>query len=99
MFHSYGPNRYICSVFDEMRECIKTLNFSYMKSLIEEAQVMANRMEAALSDQSDVRELSEQRRKLNKELKALYEERTKLKEELADLKKTAGKDVEEDEDE
>ena len=27
-------NRYLCSVLDEMRECTKTLNFSYLLGLI-----------------------------------------------------------------
>ena len=39
-------NRYICTVLDEMRDCVKTSNFSYLSGLIEEAQSLANRMES-----------------------------------------------------
>ena len=42
------PHRYICDVFQEMRDADKSKNFSYMKGLIEEAQSMANRMENRL---------------------------------------------------
>ena len=38
-------NRYLCTVLDEMRECVKTLNFSYLLGLIEEVQTLGNRME------------------------------------------------------
>lgn len=48
------PNRTICNVLEEMRQCHETRNFSYLLGLIEEAQSMANRMEAALYDQSDL---------------------------------------------
>jgi hypothetical protein len=34
-----------------MRKCHETRNYSYLPSLIEEAQTMANRMEAKLLDQ------------------------------------------------
>ena len=33
-------NRYLCSVLDEMRECNKSKNFSYLLGLIEEAQTL-----------------------------------------------------------
>ena len=87
MFYSYGPNRYICDVLKEMRECIKTANFSYLSGLIEEAQTMANRMEAALTDAKDIRELAEDRSKKNKEMKVLYEEIKKLEERKEQLEK------------
>lgn len=65
-FEWFGNNRHVCDVLDDMRKCIKTHNYSLMDGLIEEAQVMANRMEAALSDQKDLvklnREMSEARR-------------------------------------
>lgn len=55
LFH----DRFICSVFDEMRECCKTGNYSYLPGLIEEAQTMANRMENALSQQKGIKEVDE----------------------------------------
>lgn len=48
------PNRVICDVFIEMRKCVETQNYSYLPGLIEEAQVLANRMEAALHDYGDI---------------------------------------------
>ena len=43
-------NRVMCEVFEEMRAAYKVRNFSYLPGLIEEAQVMGNRMEASLDD-------------------------------------------------
>ena len=57
-------NRYICTVLDEMRDCIKTLNFSYLSGLIEEAQSLANRMESRLYEIKDFERLHEDIRKL-----------------------------------
>lgn len=43
-------NRYMCSVLDEMRNCVETSNFSGLSGLIEEAQSYANRMENGLAN-------------------------------------------------
>lgn len=48
-------NRTLCGVLEEMRKAYETRNFSYLPGLIEEAQRMGNRMEAALSDKHDLR--------------------------------------------
>ena len=48
-------NRYICDVLEAMRKCYETRNFSYLPGLIEEAQLLADRMEAGLGDKADVR--------------------------------------------
>jgi len=45
-----GWNRTLCAVLDEMRTCYKTRNFAPLMSLIEEAQIYGNRMEAKLYD-------------------------------------------------
>ena len=55
--YTYGTNRYICEVLREMRKCYETRNFSYLLGLIEEAQTLANRMEAAIQDVGDLKEL------------------------------------------
>jgi len=73
------PNRTICAVFEEMRKCDKTRNYSYLIGLIEEAQSLANRMEAALWDQGDVKRARETLRELKKEIKDLREEKEILK--------------------
>ena len=87
-----GPNRYLCDVLNEMRDCLKTYNFSYLLSLIEEAQSMGNRMEAALADQKDMKDWKKQKHKLKQELKDLSEETEKLEKQRDKLKKQIGFD-------
>jgi len=65
------PNRFICDVFDEMRTCVKTVNFSFLLGLIEEAQTIANRMEARLHDMNDHESLLDEIRDLKREKKNL----------------------------
>ena len=65
------PNRLLCTVFDEMRDCVKTLNFSYLLGLIEEAQFLGNRMESRLYDQKDYENLLDDIRELKKKKKNL----------------------------
>ena len=67
------PNRYLCSVLDEMRECTKTLNFSYLLGLIEETQTLGSRMEAKLYDIKDFERLRDNIKELKKEKKKLEE--------------------------
>jgi len=66
-------NRYLCDVLNEMRECNKTLNFSYLLGLIEEAQTLANRMESKLFDIKDYERLHEDIVNLKKQKKKLEE--------------------------
>ena len=66
-------NRLLCDVLQEMRECTKTLNFSYLLGLIEEAQTLGNRMEAKLYDIRDYERLHEDIAKLKKQKKKLEE--------------------------
>jgi len=67
------PNRTLCDVLEEMRKCCQMLNFSYLPSLIEEAQHMGNRMEAALVDKKDIKTLVEKREALRDQVKNLRE--------------------------
>ena len=69
-----GPQRYICTVIEEIRVCIKKLNFSPISSLIEEVQILANRMEAALEVKGDIKSLYEDLRKLKDARKSLKKE-------------------------
>ena len=71
-------NRYLCSILDEMRTTIKTLNFGMLLGLIEEVQTAGNRMEAALEDKRDAGFLRD-------EIHNLKRERTKLKREIEKL--------------
>ncbi len=66
-------NRYLCSVLDEMRDCGKTLNFSYLLGLIEEAQTLGSRMETKLFEIKDFERLHEDIAKLKKQKKKLEE--------------------------
>ena len=72
------PNRYICSVLTEMRACYKTRNFAPLLGLIEEAQTLANRMEARLDQAKEYFELRDKCRELKKELDALEKEKKSL---------------------
>ena len=84
------PNRLVCRVLDEMRECSKTRNFSYLDGLIEEVQVLVNRMESKLMDQKDLDELNEEIREGKVELKRL-KQKIKLAEEDLEIKETLNK--------
>lgn len=70
----FYTNRTLCAVLEEMRSCFKTHNFSAMPGLIEEIQVLGNRMESALEDQKTVRQVKEALPKLKKEYKKLTKE-------------------------
>ena len=72
------PNRLLCDVLDEMRDCVKTLNFSYLLGLIEEAQSLGSRMEAHLHDINDFN-------RLHKDIKALEKKKKKLKQEVEEM--------------
>ena len=69
------PNRLLCDVLGEMRDCVKTMNFSYLPGLIEEAQSLGSRMEARLYDIKDFN-------RLNKDIKALKKKKKKLEEKV-----------------
>lgn len=68
---SYYPNRTLCDALADMRKCYETYNFSPMLALIEEVQVLGNRMEAALADKRDIEQMSEQRSLLKAEIREL----------------------------
>lgn len=84
-FNSYNyENRTICDVLAEIRKCAKTLNFAPVLSLVEEAQSMANRMEAGLSDKRDIKDMRKERSALKEELKKLRRKVKKLKNQLGE---------------
>jgi len=66
------PNRTLCDTLEAMRKCHETRNYSYLLGLIEEAQNLANRMEAALWDQKDFKRAEKRYKKLKKEIEELY---------------------------
>jgi hypothetical protein len=73
------PSRYICDVLDEMRSCDKTKNYSYLPGLIEEAQVLANRMEAALDERRNYMRWHERCKSEKEEYTKLVNENNKLR--------------------
>lgn len=81
-----GPNRYLCTVLDEMRAHLSKISvfnlFKYKRSmamLIEEAQTLANRMESGLADWTDIRRARDEIKKLKKEIKELEETKESIK--------------------
>lgn len=73
-------NRTICEVLQEMRKLNETRNYSYLLGLIEEAQTMANRMEAGLYDKHDLEHVRKEHKRLKKEVEELQEKKRNLKE-------------------
>ena len=84
------PNRLVCNVLEDMRNCSKTKNYSYLDGLIDEVQVLVNRMESKLMDQKDLDELNEEIREGKVELKRL-KQKIKLAEEDLEIKETLNK--------
>jgi len=72
-------NRTLCDVLDEMRTCFKTYNFSPMLALIEEAQMMGNKMEAGLGDKHDIKKMESRKEELINELRELREKRLRFR--------------------
>lgn len=81
----YWYSRTLCDVLAEMRTLNKTRNYSYLESLIEEAQSMGNRMEAGLGDKKNLDLLQQQIKDLKKEKKSLEKELERLKDEKESL--------------
>lgn len=78
------PNRTLCDVLEDMRKYTKTIGLTtnqtqIVSSLIEELQILGNRMEAGLWDQKDIKDLYEERSKLKKQVKKLKKKKDKLK--------------------
>lgn len=82
------PNRTMCEVLDEMRQCHKTRNYAPLLGLIEEVQSMGNRMEAGLGEKNDYE-------RWRKRVKTEKETLKKLLKETNKLRKKAGKDQKE----
>lgn len=68
------PTRTVCSVLNDMRECYKTYNFSAIGSLIEEVQMLVNRMEARLENAHDFEQQRDELRKIKTEIKQKQKE-------------------------
>ena len=81
----------MCAVLDEMRSCLKTNNFSYLRGLIEEVQTMGNRMEAGLDENRSKRwKLKNKIVKLKSEVKRLTEQRDAALEDFRNASRAVG---------
>ena len=67
-------SRTLCNVLDDIRKCDETKNYSYLLGLVEEAQVMANRMEAKIETINDYEGLKESYKALEVRKKNLKDE-------------------------
>jgi hypothetical protein len=76
------PSRYVCSVLDEMRTAVKVGRIDMLVGLIEEIQVLVNRMEAKLVDYSDMGYDLRTARELKKSIKAMKETATEIEEKM-----------------
>jgi vacuolar-type H+-ATPase subunit I/STV1 len=70
--------RFMCAILDDMRDCAKTHNYSYLPGLIEEAQYRANRMEDRLDRVKDVARFESRRNELKDEIDELKKTKTDL---------------------
>jgi hypothetical protein len=84
--------RMLCSILENMRKCYETRNFSYLPSLIEEAQYRAERMEDAIeriNGWGGLESMEEQRIAQKREVRELRMEKQKLLAEVEELKANA----------
>ena len=79
----YGLNRTLCGVFEEMRTYVKIIKdneyvaqiqWNVLISLIEEAQIIGNRLEGAIMDGHDLQHLHDEISAKKKELRELKKE-------------------------
>lgn len=82
------PNRYVCTVLEEMRKLDSTKNYSSLLSLIEEVQFHVNRMEASLYDKEEIESYTETNKRLREELSELKKENKELTKEKRKYEKT-----------
>ena len=64
-------NRTLCDVLEEMRTCVKGMTFGALPGLIEEAQLLGNRMETALGNMKEIPKMDQEYERLRQEIKKL----------------------------
>ncbi len=86
--------RTMCDILSNMRDCLKTLNFSYLNGLIEEAQYRAERMENALEVAAygfgGVNAMFDEREKIRTSIQELKTKRNELRKEYLELAQEIG---------
>lgn len=78
--------RTMCEVLYEMRNAWDKRNCCLLPPLIEEAQTLANRMEASLEEKDDLKRLTDDRKKMDARVNELYEEQTRSETKLEGIK-------------
>lgn len=70
---TFWLNRTACDVLEELRVYLRSTNMlkGPAESLIEELQIMYNRMESALADKRQIKEINEERHKIKEKYKDL----------------------------
>ncbi len=81
MSHFYFAPRVFCDLLEEMRVCFKTYNFGPIAGLIEEIQIIGNRMEAGLDASKSLVQITDEIALKKKEL-------AKVQKDLEDAKET-----------
>lgn len=78
--HRWYTRATACSVLEDMRTCCKTLNFGPLPALIEELQMMVNRMENKLEQMKDLERIDAFLKERREELDLLRAEFTEIRE-------------------
>ncbi len=71
--------RYLCDILEDMRNCHKTRNYSYIDALIGELQYRANRMEDRLHRIQDITYFEKSRDELKNEITELEKRKMNYK--------------------
>ena len=79
-------SRYLCDVLDDMRSALKVLRIDLLAGLIEEAQIMGNKMESKLNDYSDMKYNLEKGKELQRGIDAVAEDLDALEKRMEKLK-------------
>jgi len=89
--------RYLCDALEDMRKCHKTRNYAQLKGLIEEAQILGNRMESSLEkqnsdhyDEIQHEERRVERRRLKREVRELKLAKARLEGDINELEDRNG---------
>ena len=79
-------SRYLCDVLDDMRSALKVLRIDLLAGLIEEAQIMGNKMESKLNDYSDMKYNLGKGKELQRGIDAVAEDLDALEKRMEKLK-------------
>jgi hypothetical protein len=84
-------HRSVCEVLYEMRACLKSLNFGCLQGQIEEVQILANRMESALTEKRSLEEWHNKAKEEKADYERLLKVTNKLRVKAGEKTKKVGK--------